>query len=527
MRHYTPSIKIKFTIFTRPKLKEMKKEPETFRDKGEKAINESGSAQVTLFEQFIADCTVENVRTAYERFLNGVDISSSSSTQGEESHKIKPDDELKYKVQTLINDMYKDLEDKTKSALAIVAFDYTSKHENVVHTFFTDIYSGKKYDDAVREAFHIIGRDETLKKDAAFFTEFKKITDELRPKKVQKYKDGIKPKDGLLFDFEHRPSYQVDGEVNKGKVEERMNAFLLDLYKSHLPKNEIITKEEVEVDLACIRKTGKTPISLRVAFEDTMEISVRANNAAKLAHDNVLALSKNKEKYAYNPTQHQNLIEEGLKNALTSFQKAPKKSKTERVDLVRDLIINLAKATTIVEKESLFQQAIATAELLTPAERLRNEGFNTPAPDAVKTMTLADAINRNKASLMAECNRDNCATLLQNAYESVMRWKMDNDRNLNHERDVILVETDFLLKGTKSASIKESVYEIAEKRHLYILSEVYNQAIEEIKNPNQQHKKKQAQDNNGDEYYADFFAFEQDAEAEQKKKSGYGFNSMN
>lgn len=505
------------------------KQDKTFESESKRVINDSPTEQTICFQQFIKDCTTENVRTAYERFMAGSKIKND---KGEEIS-IKPDDETINSVNQVIYDMYKELEDRTKSNLAIVSFEYTTKHEKVIHDFFTDIMSGKKYDDAYRSSLQSIERDPELSKDVSFYENFKKTLDRMKPAKKDIKSTSIRPKDGLLFDLDFKTKMTVDGTVDKDLVKETLINTLLQLYKTHLPKNENITKEEVNVDIECIRVTGKTPLSLRLAFDDTQEISSMSSKKALEAHKAVIDLTQNKETYSYNPAKHNKEIDESVKSSFVQFMNSPKKSKTERVDIIRDLIMQTSAEQDPYIREKIYDKALATSKKLSPIERLKEQGVEIDKNNR-KHDELSDVISKNRDTIIQGLDLNTATNLMQSAYESVIRWNSETGSSLNHERDVIQAETDFLLKGIKSASVKESIYEIAEKRTLFITSNVYCQKIQEIIQEAKLAKKKGANNEKASEqhegdigyqaYEPPHVFFDDPDESKNKKKSGFSMN---
>jgi hypothetical protein len=461
----------------------MLKKGETFQSAAEKARTESQTTQTSCFEYFVSDFCKYDAKTAYENFLNGYTVGGTEEEGPQDvNNKIVPDQDTKDRAEHLIKSLEQHIEDFTKDTLAIKSFEYTKKHEDITSSFFRDLKITNNYDESFRAAMHKIQQDPVVSKDQEFIEEFRRQGEKIKPKKRRQHSYGIQSKDGALFMISCTPEQFKDDKIKSDKLKASLVESLYGLYQKHLPDIEAPSREEIDIDVSTILLINKPSVGSSLAYDDVVEISKMAHEEATKAHHETQDLTRNKSVYKFGSNTAKELDEKVLVQ-LNKFKKSHKLSRTERVDIVRELIIGLNKENlSQPQKELLFDNAIKRCKEATPMERLKENGIEVHSPqDPSGQNTLASIVASFKDKLLQEPTHTQYASLLQKTYENVKRWDMKQGGDLTHERNGIDIEVTGLMKGIKSASVKEAIFEVGEKRLLYLKSKVFHEELTRIK----------------------------------------------
>ena len=470
---------------------------ESFQSRAEEARTESQTTQTTCFEYFVSDLCKFDAKTAYENFLNGYQTKSASAEPGKDEQapqdvttKILPDQETKDRAEDLIKNLQQHIEDFTKSSLIMKSYEYTKKHEDIVNGFFRDLKLKQPFDETLRNTLHKIQQDPIVSKDAEFIAEFKKQADRLKPKKIREHTFSIAPTQGAIFYINVTPGQFKDSPIKQDKVKESFVESLYGLYQKHVPSGEAPTREEIDIDVSTILLLKRPGVGSNLAYDDVVEVSKLAHEEATKAHHSAQDISRNRTFYKFNKDSAKVLADK-VNEQLKQFKKSSKLSRTERVDIVRELIIQLNKENlSQYQKEVIFDNAIQRCREASPIDRLKANGVEVELPlDPSKGSGLSDLVQSFKDKLVKEPTHTFYADLLQKTYENVKRWDMSMGSDLTHERSGIDMEVTGLMKGLRSASVKEAIFEVGEKRKLYIQSKVFHEEIAKIKEESKETKK--------------------------------------
>lgn len=458
-----------------------KKNPVTdFETSAHQAISLEPQNQQAELSEFMCTCLKTDVRTAYQN------LAEKNRAKGmAESLTLKQAD-------AFLNKVYLHFETYLKQELDIKKYEFTKSHERLITDFCTELVTTRNFDTAFRNANEKLRTDPVLAGDAKFIEQFTKLAEKVKPKK-ENYNDlEITGSDGMFFMIRVGQAHFLDIPKTDQVIEQIVTEGLLEVHNSHLPAEEHVTEKEVQLDVHSILMDHQPSLATRLAQDDTRKIARMAHDSAKKAHEIMREITR---EFKEHPGIY-NISKEELTNKhrakLMEFRDAPRLSKTEKVDIVRELIINLSAIESPADHhKTYFPDSVKQQQKMDAFEKAEKrlasiESFafelQEPADHNKLKYQLQQHVKEAKESILKEGNsKEKFEDLLFKTYKSVMRWDEQTGVDMKHEKRNIALEVGGLTSGIRPASVKEALYEINERRLLYIRSNVYSNYLTEAK----------------------------------------------
>lgn len=445
------------------------------------AMDNSKLEVQSSYNEFMCDCLKKDIKTAY------LNLAERQRTKG-----IVPEQALK-QADVFLNKVYLHFENYLKEQLDVRKYEFTKNHERLITEFCTELVTTSNFDNAFRSATEKIRLDPVLSGDSKFVEQFNKLAEKVKPKKEQYSDLEITSSDGMFFMIRVGQSHYLDVPKTDKAIEEIVTQGLLDIHNEHLPKEEHVTKGEVELDVRSIMRDHQPSLATRLAQEDTRKISRMSHDAAKQAHEIMRQITRDFREHPGIYNINTDELTQKHRSKLMEFREAPRLSKTEKVDIVRELIITLSEIESPEKQrhQTYFPDSLKKQQKLDAFEKaqkrigaLENFAFEERSledPNKLKFQLQENIKNAKESILQGGNTREKFEDLLYNTYKAVMRWDDQSGVDMKHEKKNIELEVDGLTKGIRAASVKEALYEINERRLLYIRASVYGNYLSEAK----------------------------------------------
>lgn len=425
------------------------------------------------FMEFYRDAMKTNIGEAVAKHMNNLSAAGMSDFMN---------------VYVFVHEYYKKADQFVKEQTDYKEFEFTKHHEQVIMEFCRDLMNKPdNYDRVLNDTLHKIERDERLRNDAVFRKIFKETAEELKPKKSQKTKFDITPSQDLVFNIRIYPGETKMEYSTRDDINRVVHTKLMELFNNHLPEHVKVDKKSVDFEMDCIKDTGELSLASRVALMDIESIEQQAKQASlssrrlveQYTRDNVEWIKvKTGVKAAEAIPNLYDLNKDKMKQYIQVnyqlFKKNCIMSKTEVIDQVRDMIIGLNKKdVTEYERIRIVEKTIEKVGNISKEGHLGNNAIKVEH-------SLKSYLKENRDAIIQARSAKEFAEVLKNTYEIVLRIDKNQGLDLSREMGSINAEVKYLMKGVKPASVQEGLYEVQNRRDLYICSKAILKYLEDL-----------------------------------------------
>lgn len=432
-------------------------------DLSKEVRSQSKIAESTAFKEFITSYYSEGPSSAYEKLKQ---MGSSKETLNVADH--------------FLQRAYQVNEDTIKQNLTMENYKFSKIQEKVMVEFCQEFLINKDYQGALRNAQYKISKDAILAKDTAFQEYFNSFAKKIKPGMVENTTVDIAPQEGLLFAIRAGKGKPVELPKKNKFVKKLISDAMLQIQNHGCTPQETVTMDQVNADVNALFYDRKPSLATRIALQDAGLISDLAAKALKETNDHLHVIRLMRETGQVFKFTDKNLFE-GVENMLSRFEKAPSLSKTERVDIFRDLIMDLGENIKMTgTQNAAFTNAFTKLEKIESTILERAKQLPEKEREALLEKSLSGVLKKHMHLIQANPIPKQLTQMMLDVYGHVLKGNLPT----KSEEKGIAREVRNLLQGVKSASVIEGIREIAKKRETMLTAMGYDKVLcHAIKNP--------------------------------------------